>query len=235
MTPLVMIGATPMINVARIGSNYFQTPKQLLAVCLLASILVHVLLFVGLPGWTRRVVETPLPVLDVVLVAAAPQAVVAEPAPVTPAATPQRRIESRPAEALPRTSLPAPSAAETAPAVAAAGPEAPRVAAESRAAPALPEAPTTQPLFNAAYLRNPAPPYPAIARRSGDQGTVMLKVLVSREGTPVRVELDQSSGSKSLDNAALEAVKDWRFVPARRGAQNIEGWVRVPVVFKLES
>lgn len=223
-----------MTDVARIGNRCFQTPKQLLAVCLLASILVHVVLFVGLPGWQRNAVETLLPELDVVLVAAAPQAVVAEPAPVTPAAAPQRRIVSRLPDVLPSTRLPAPSPAETAPAVAAAGPEAPRVAVESRAAPVPLEVPTTQPLFNAAYLRNPAPLYPAIARRSGDQGTVMLKVLVSGEGAPLRVELDQSSGSKSLDSAALEAVKGWRFVPARRGAQNIEGWVRVPVVFKLE-
>ena len=91
------------------------------------------------------------------------------------------------------------------------------------------------PLFNAAYLRNPAPVYPATARRNGDEGTAMLKVLVSVEGAPVRVELDQSSGSGLLDGAALDAVKGWRFVPARRGTQNIEGWVRVPVVLRLES
>lgn len=230
----VMSGATPMTDVARIGNRCFQTPKQLLALCLLASILVHVVLFVGLPGWKRNAAETLLPVLDVVLVAAAPQSLVAEPAPVTPAAAPQRRIASRPPDALPSTSVPAPDTAGTAAAVAATGPEAPRVAVESRTAPVPLEVPTTQPLFNAAYLRNPAPLYPAIARRSGDQGTVMLKVLVSAEGTPVRVELDQSSGSKSLDDAALEAVKGWRFVPARRGTQNIEAWVRVPVVFKLE-
>jgi protein TonB len=119
--------------------------------------------------------------------------------------------------------------------VAAVSAEAPRVVAESRSPAPVAEVTATPPLFNAAYLRNPAPVYPAIARRSGEHGTVMLKVLVSPEGAPQRIELDQSSGSKSLDGAALEAVKGWRFVPARRGAQNIEGWVRVPVVFKLES
>lgn len=233
MTQLVMGSATPMTDVARIGHNYFRTPKQLLAVFLLASILVHVVLFVGMPGWKRQVAETPVPVLDVVLVAAAPQAVVAEVAPVTPA-MPQRHIESKQPDVLSRTSSSTPSMTETAPAVAAVSPEAPRVAVESRTSPVPVDAPATPPLFNAAYLRNPAPVYPAAARRSGDQGKVMLKVLVSTEGASLRVELDQSSGSKSLDGAALEAVKGWRFVPARRGTQNIEAWVRVPVVFKLE-
>jgi len=60
-------------------------------------------------------------------------------------------------------------------------------------------------------------------------------VLVTIEGTAARVELDRSSGSASLDGAAMEAVRNWRFVPARRGSQNVEDWVRVPVVFRLES
>ena len=230
-----MRSAIFMTDAARTDNKYFWTPQRLLAGCLLASITVHVLLFLCLPGWKRDAVEAPVPVLDVVLVAAVPQAVVAEPATVTPAAVPQRRIESKKPEVLPRTVLPVPTLPETAPPVAAASAEAPRVAVEAKAPAAPAEPATTSPLFNAAYLRNPPPVYPAIARRSGDQGTVMVKVLVSPEGAPLRVELDQSSGSKPLDSAALDAVKSWRFVPARRGAQNIEGWVRVPVVFKLES
>lgn len=227
----------------RIGKKSFWTPQHLLLACLLASILVHVVVFVWMPAWQRRTADAPVPVLDVVLVAATPQAVVAEPPPVKPV-VPQRRIEavskskpaeSKQAETLPRPVSPAPATIETVPATAAAAPEVPRVAAGSAASPAPVEAPATPPLFNAAYLRNPAPVYPAIARRSGDQGTVMLKVLVNPEGTPLRVELDRSSGSNVLDSAALDAVKGWRFVPARRGTQNIEGWVRVPVVFRLES
>ncbi len=226
-----------MIDATRTDNKYSWTPQRLLAGCLLASIAVHLVVFVWLPGWQRQAAEAPVPVLDVVLVAVAPQAVVVEPAAVAPApaVTPQRRVESKKADPLPSAVLSAPGGADAAPPVAVARAEVPRVAVESRAPPALAETPATPPLFNAAYLRNPAPVYPAIARRSGEQGTVMLKVLVNPEGAPVRVELDQSSGSKPLDSAALDAVKGWRFVPARRGAQNIEGWVRVPVVFKLES
>ncbi|MBY0271517.1 MAG: energy transducer TonB [Burkholderiales bacterium] len=221
----------------RIGHTGFWTPQRLLAGFLLASVLVHVVVFVWMPAWQRRMAEAPVPVLDVVLVAETPQAVLAEPAPAKPA-TPQRPAESasksKQPDVLPRPVSPAPATIETAPAAAVPA-EAPRVAAESRTASPPAETPATPPLFNAAYLRNPAPVYPVVARRSGEQGTVMLKVLVSPEGAPLRVELDQSSGSKPLDGAALEAVKAWRFVPARRGTQNVEGWVRVPVVFKLES
>lgn len=221
----------------RIGNKYFWTPQRLLAGFVLASLLVHVVVFVWVPAWQRRMAEVPVPVLNVVLVAATSQAVVAEPAAVAPApaAIPQRRIESKQAEVFPRTVLPASAATEAAPPLAASSAESPRVAVETKAAPASVKTAATPPLFNAAYLRNPAPVYPAAARRSGDQGTVMLKVLVSAEGAPLRVELDQSSASKLLDGAALDAVKNWQFVPARRGAENVEAWVRVPVVFRLES
>ena len=73
------------------------------------------------------------------------------------------------------------------------------------------------------------------ARRRGEQGTVLLKVLVTREGTAASVSVEMSSGSTGLDEAALEAVRKWRFVPARRGAQPVEAWHLVPIVFRLEG
>ena len=62
-----------------------------------------------------------------------------------------------------------------------------------------------------------------------------LRVLVTREGVPAQVSVEKSSGSRHLDGAALDAVKTWRFVPARRGAEAVEAWMLVPVVFKLEG
>ncbi|HEV8520481.1 MAG TPA: energy transducer TonB, partial [Burkholderiales bacterium] len=62
---------------------------------------------------------------------------------------------------------------------------------------------------------------------------VLLRVLVTREGRAARVELDKSSGFPLLDNAALEGVREWRFVPARKAAEPVEDWVRVPIVFRL--
>lgn len=94
---------------------------------------------------------------------------------------------------------------------------------------------TSPPAFNAGYLRNPPPPYPLVARRNGEQGTVVLRVLVTRDGMPASVDVEKTSSSSHLDNAALETVRTWRFVPARQNGQPVEAWVLVPVVFRLED
>jgi protein TonB len=62
----------------------------------------------------------------------------------------------------------------------------------------------------------------------------MLKVLVSRDGLPKKVDLERSSGTSALDESALRTVLNWRFVPAKRGGEPIEAWVLVPVVFRLD-
>lgn len=101
---------------------------------------------------------------------------------------------------------------------------------------ASPVAPTIeQPKFNAAYLSNPAPVYPRRSRMLEEEGVAKVKVHVSVEGKPLSVSLQQSSGFSRLDDAAITAVERWRFVPAKRGNQSIEGWVIVPVSFKLRS
>ena len=91
------------------------------------------------------------------------------------------------------------------------------------------------PRYDAAYLQNPAPAYPLLARRMGERGRVMLRVLVNAEGSADKVELNTSSGSARLDSAALETVQHWRFVPARQGARAVAAWVLVPISFSLES
>lgn len=103
------------------------------------------------------------------------------------------------------------------------------------AAPAAPVFAPTPPRFDAAYLNNPAPAYPPLARRMGEQGRVLLRVLVSTVGAADRIELKQGSGSPRLDDAALEAVRRWRFVPARQGGEAVAAWVLVPISFNLES
>jgi protein TonB len=93
----------------------------------------------------------------------------------------------------------------------------------------------TPPQFGAAYLNNPKPGYPAFARRMGMEGIVMLKVLVSSQGTALKIEVARSSGYEILDEAATEAVKNWRFVPARKGDSPVEEWVQVPLAFRLKK
>ena len=96
-------------------------------------------------------------------------------------------------------------------------------------------APVEAPKFNADYLSNPATVYPRRSQMLEEEGIVKLKVHVSAEGNALDVLLFKSSGFSRLDDAALNAVKSWRFVPAKRGDQSIEGWVIVPVSFKLRS
>ncbi len=79
----------------------------------------------------------------------------------------------------------------------------------------------------------PKPKYPDTARRDGKEGRVLLRVLVNEEGRSASVEVNRSSGVESLDKAALEAIKRWRFSPARLGDRPVESWVRIPIDFRL--
>lgn len=91
------------------------------------------------------------------------------------------------------------------------------------------------PSFGADYLHNPAPQYPNMARRKGEQGRVLLKVLVTLNGDAGNVSLVKSSGSTYLDEAAINAVKNWKFIPARSNNEAVSGYVTVPISFSLES
>lgn len=138
----------------------------------------------------------------------------------------------------PRVDVPIPPIA-IAPEIVVTSPPEPRttISGTVTPAPALPErvAQTTEPRFDMSYLRNPAPAYPTTSRRMREQGRVLLSVLVSASGEAETVEVRTSSGSERLDRAAMDAVRRWRFAPARRGAQAIAGWALVPIVFQLES
>lgn len=91
------------------------------------------------------------------------------------------------------------------------------------------------PIFNAAYLDNPQPRYPPLSRRIGEQGRVILRVLVTPAGSAQQIEVRASSGHARLDDAAREAVRQWKFVPAKRGEQPVAAWVLIPVSFRLDG
>lgn len=107
--------------------------------------------------------------------------------------------------------------------------------AVSSAAPAADPTPPppAPPRFDADYLNNPAPQYPPLSRRLREEGVVLLRVYVLPSGRPEVVEVKRSSGCRRLDDSALQAVRQWRFVPARRGAQAVAAWVVVPIAFSL--
>lgn len=91
------------------------------------------------------------------------------------------------------------------------------------------------PKLGAAYLHNPSPQYPPVSRRIGEEGRVLLRVLVAKNGDAEAVEIESGSGSARLDEAAFEAVKKWRFIPATRNSQPISAYVIVPIQFRLNS
>ena len=97
------------------------------------------------------------------------------------------------------------------------------------------EALVVQARFDADYLKNPAPPYPPLSRRMGEEGKVILRVSVNPQGGADQVEIRSSSGSQRLDESAVNTVKHWKFIPAKRGDSAVQSWVLVPIVFKLEQ
>jgi len=149
-----------------------------------------------------------------------------EPAPPVP------KIEQAPVMVQPKLpqidtpAQPSPNSIAVAPPV----PPAPKADAKDKT---TEEAPVSPPVFDAAYLNNPAPVYPNMSRRLREVGTVQLRVRVSAAGEPLEVQLSKSSGYERLDDSARAAVQKWKFEPAKRNGSAVEAWVLVPVEFSL--
>ena len=107
---------------------------------------------------------------------------------------------------------------------------APVAAAPAPVAPARIELPSS----NAAYLQNPAPAYPAISKRMGEQGKVVLRVFIGTDGLPQKIEISQSSGFDRLDRQAQDTVLRWKFVPGKRNGVAEAMWNNVPFNWVLE-
>jgi protein TonB len=116
-------------------------------------------------------------------------------------------------------------------------PPPPQVVARAPAAVTAPVRADTfdPPHFNVAYLNNPRPAYPPVARKLGLEGLVLLRVEVSAKGTPEKIVIAQTSGATVLDEAAMKAVQGWTFVPARLGEKPIAHPVEVPIRFQLKN
>jgi protein TonB len=239
------------------GAASFWRSRRLV-LFLLVSVLAHTAVIVGIPDFLPRFGPPAASVLEVTILAPQPVAAPAprpepeqapEPAQVHPlkepgTTQPRAEPESRPTHGIarPASGVPAPAVASQAQDAEVVGSFsigssrglAPLATVPDPAAEAAVQQ-VTPPVFDAAYLKNPEPPYPPAAVRAGQQGTVMLRVMVKRDGLPSRVEIEKSSGHRLLDTAAQDQVWSWRFVPARLGTDPIESWVMVPVVFRLRD
>jgi protein TonB len=230
--------------------NPGRTGLPLRAFALGGAVLLHVLALL----WVTQF-EAPAPVEHVMLL----QASLIAPAPVPEPAHEAPRIEPlpvpEPKQPIPRREAPTQprlTATENVPAAFSVPPQDTSPAEPTPidttvsstpspgAAPARNEAdnpadavPQTPPTFDAAYLSNPKPAYPSMSRRLGEEGRVTLWVMVEADGLPSKVEVRTGSGHARLDQAAVDAVRNWKFVPARRGSEPVSASVIVPMSFTL--
>ncbi len=177
------------------------------------------------------------------------QFITAEPAPrpaLTPAPTPKpappktvpvvRKALSKPvvkATPAPPLNLAPAEQAITLPAEpqAAAEPAAPATTATP--APAAPAPPKTI-SSGVEYLQAPQPEYPLLSRRRGEEGKVVLRALINLKGRPEQVEIQSSSGSARLDEAARQAVLRAVFKPHLEDGKPVMVYAIVPIKFQLD-
>jgi protein TonB len=137
----------------------------------------------------------------------------------------------------------APPSTTTAPIASAASPAPHAVPVPSGAAAAAPAANPArslateerQPTVDASFRGNRIPDYPQMSRRLGEQGAVVLRVMISPDGRAGEIQLSKSSGHARLDRAAIEAVREWRFVPALKGGRPVAAWYEWRWEFRLEN
>jgi len=153
----------------------------------------------------------------------APRAV--DPAP----AQAQARERSRAAESVAATLRPPAPPARVAPA--------PAPTPLHRAPPAT-SPPTAEPsaFVQPARFRRapPPPPYPMAARDRGEEGTVVLRLLIDPAGGTRDIRLHRSSGNRLLDEAALQHARSWEIIPTSIDGRPVDDWVEAPVRFRLE-
>ncbi|MBB6599215.1 energy transducer TonB [Luteimonas sp. MC1825] len=101
-------------------------------------------------------------------------------------------------------------------------------------APAAKVPPRVQPDRAARPVTRVEPTYPATAYRAREEGTVLVSADIDASGAPVSVDVARRSGSRALDQAAVTAVRQWRFDPAMRGGKAVTSTVEVPVEFRLD-
>jgi protein TonB len=77
--------------------------------------------------------------------------------------------------------------------------------------------------------------YPRLARQAGITGTVWVNVLLDEQGNVIDAIIAKSSGTKSLDDAALQAAPKNKFKPGIQNGRPVKCWVTYPVEFKLDQ
>lgn len=203
-------------------------------------------------GLLKRVVEVVVPaeiLVEFVTPASPPPAPRATPQPKTPTKTVATKQPTPPVPAptpivtpqptptplaiAPSANTPAPSAAT--PAATAATQSNATGSSNAPAAPPAPPAPpkVELPSSDADYLNNTKPAYPAISKRLGEQGRVVVRVFIDADGQPSQASVKQSSGFDRLDQASVETALKWRYAPGKRAGVAQGMWFDVPLNWQL--
>lgn len=185
--------------------------------------------------------EPPVAASDVPAPMAAPAPITermqALPPEATPEVTPVKpppAAAARPAPAHPTLAHPTVARTNNAAASQAPAPNPPAASAPTATTLAM-AAPLVPPHPLRGVVGNRAPLYPISAERRREQGRVVLRVDVTVDGRADAVQVAVSSGFSALDRAAIEAVRQWRFVPATRGGTPVPGAAEVPINFTLSN
>ncbi|MFZ2452393.1 MAG: energy transducer TonB [Methylovulum miyakonense] len=246
-------GASPM-RPARPGTGHLDKRGEYL-IAIPVTLALHLLGIFAVPAaGPQEAIQAPKPIRvewlsspqpHVEPAKAIPQQLPAKPKQAKPVEKPKtkpRKMAAKPSKPLiaaPSTAaepaIAPPPATQAKPAVTASANPMPVAPAEAEPPRAAEPMPVTLPHLNANYLDNPAPDYPPVSRELSEQGRVLVRAMVNADGHVKQVLLRKSSGFSRLDQAALDSVKNWRFVPARRGEQPVSAWVVVPVAFTLEG
>ncbi len=183
--------------------------------------------------WMLEPVETmtlaqPMMMEVSMLNAPSPKPIVAPPKPPEPKKIPPKKVEKKKEPVLPK---PLPMAENAIPTPSA------QPVVDSRPTENKAPVPETyiEANFKANYGTNPKPTYPPLAVNRGWEGKVLLRVNVSAEGLSLSVTVHQSSGHDSLDDAAIEAVEKWKYIPAKKGDKAVPCTVIVPINFTLNN
>jgi protein TonB len=168
-----------------------------------------------------KVIEKPVP-----KVVEKPAPVAKKPSPPKPTPAPTEKSISTPAP--PPAAAAAPAAPEPQAAAAQPAPAAP----PAPPAPAEPAPPKT--VSGVEYIQPPQPDYPPLAKRMGEQGKVMLRVLVSDRGRPEKVDVQKSSGFARLDDAARQAAMRAMFKPHLEDGKPVAVYALIPINFSIQ-
>lgn len=176
----------------------------------------------------------PVTVIEASLLPAEPALPVPPASPVRNRPSPPRLVPAGPVRSASQDMV-APSQAlapdAVAPTASAAPP--PSVPALSVSEPA--DAELVPPHADATRVGNSPPSYPPLSRRLGEQGQVVLSLHVLADGSLGQLLVKQSSGYRRLDEAAIAAVRTWRFIPAMQGGTPVAAWYLQPVSFSLRD